>query len=449
MGARGKRVLAFLVFTFGLTSALRDETRFALEADDVKGSSGSSCANFVMTTLTQIDAVKDPGARIGAVLAGQDFLADCCRNTDYDEFLQAAATPMNESYVVKGLPLFDKQTALVIVDMQRDFTEGSFAQPCWSKIGKKFLTQMVDAIEKAQAAGSLIIATKDFHPQDHCSFAGESSCMNKKDANEESALSRYVNEFPSHCSFSPQDGLAILQPATETAFCKHMFEQGIKLPFCHSDFIGSYLESEILKALAKCPADQVEVVYKGFQPKYDSFSAMHHATSGSDIYEQNSTGGFALEEERRAGCHGQWDTNQKCYPTLEQMKNTGLLRNFSSILASRGIKKMVTVGLVYDYCVKETAIFTRENHPEMQVVVLGHLTRPSFDGKPGAPYTGFLCDGRDLGHGFCSEGGGTKAAHEKVLKDYKSNGVAVMRLQNEPLSAEVYGLFGGVFVGSS
>lgn len=39
--------------------------------------------------------------------------------------------------------------------------------------------------------------------------------------------------------------------------------------------------------------------------------------------------------------------------------------------------------------------------------------------------------------------------HEKVLKDYKSNGVAVMRLQNEPLLAEVYGLFGGVFVGSS
>ena len=35
--------------------------RFALEADDVKGSSGSSCANFVMTTLTQIDAVKDRG----------------------------------------------------------------------------------------------------------------------------------------------------------------------------------------------------------------------------------------------------------------------------------------------------------------------------------------------------------------------------------------------------
>ena len=33
----------------------------------------------------------------------------------------------------------------------QDFTEGSFAQPCWSKIGKKFLTQMVDAIEKAQA----------------------------------------------------------------------------------------------------------------------------------------------------------------------------------------------------------------------------------------------------------------------------------------------------------
>ena len=37
---------------------------------------------------------------------------------------------------------------------------------------------------------------------------------------------------------------------------------------------------------------------------------------------------------------------------------------------------------------QETAIFTRENHPEMQVVVLGHLTRPSFDGKPGVPGLG-------------------------------------------------------------
>jgi len=42
----------------------------------------------------------------------------------------------------------------------------------------------------------------------------------------------------------------------------------------------------------------------GFTPLNSSVPA--------DIYEQNSTGGFALEEERRAGCHGQWDTNQKC-----------------------------------------------------------------------------------------------------------------------------------------
>ena len=35
----------------------------------------------------------------------------------------------------------------------QDFTEGSFAQPCWSKIKKKFLMEMVDAIEKAQAIG--------------------------------------------------------------------------------------------------------------------------------------------------------------------------------------------------------------------------------------------------------------------------------------------------------
>ena len=38
---------------------------------------------------------------------------------------------------------------------------------------------------------------------------------------------------------------------------RRRFTSLAQLPFCHSDFIGSYLESEILKALAKCPADQV------------------------------------------------------------------------------------------------------------------------------------------------------------------------------------------------
>ena len=33
-----------------------------------------------------------------------------------------------------------------------DFTEGSFAQPCWSKIGTTFVSNMVGAIEKAQAS---------------------------------------------------------------------------------------------------------------------------------------------------------------------------------------------------------------------------------------------------------------------------------------------------------
>ena len=80
---------------------------------------------------------EDPGARIGAVLGAQDpchvwnesilqhlvascfglwdnslvtrcaqdFLADCCSNTDYDEFLRAV-TPLSEPYIVHGRPGF-------------------------------------------------------------------------------------------------------------------------------------------------------------------------------------------------------------------------------------------------------------------------------------------------------------------------------------------------------
>ncbi|CAK9102970.1 unnamed protein product [Durusdinium trenchii] len=401
-----------------LSWALRDETRFSLElnAEEVEG----PCASFVMSKLKEIAGVEDPGARIGAVLADQAFLEGCCDRTEYDDFIAAEAAP------VDGLPLFTEHTALVIVDMQRDFTEGSFAQPCWAKTGARFLSKMLETIEEAKAAGSLIIATKDFHPFNHCSFAGESSCMNKKDLKEESALSRYVNEFPSHCSFSMKGRYAMPQKASDTPFCQGMEELGVKMPFCRDDFVGADLEPRILQALAKCEAKQVEVVYKGFNPTYDSFSAMHHAAS-SDEHERNNTGAFALEENRSRACHGKWEVNATCYPTVEQLKTTDGLRNFSSILMTRGIKKIVTVGLVYDYCVKETAIFTRENMPEMEVIVLSHLTRPSFDGKPGAPYTAALCDGRDLGNGFCSEGGGTKAAHQKVLADYKSNDVAFVR----------------------
>merc|ERR1719436_447970 len=109
----------------------------------------------------------------------------------------------------------------------------------------------------------------------------------------------------------------------------------------------------------------------------------------------------------------------------------------TKIMKDKNINKIIVVGLVYDWCVKETAIFAREmkdlpgsKKMTIDTTVLADMTRPSFDGKPGAPFTGFACDGdaADREGDFCLEGGGTLRAHAKVLKEYRDIGVKVVRM---------------------
>mmetsp|Transcript_115526 Transcript_115526/g.274598 ORF Transcript_115526/g.274598 Transcript_115526/m.274598 type:complete len:425 (-) Transcript_115526:92-1366(-) len=407
--------------------AIRENQQLLLQPS---ATADTSCASHVKATLANLGEVTDIGQRIGAVLGAQEYLNDCCvEGTEFDTFVQAKA-----SAEVSLDSLFDAQTALVVIDMQKDFTSGSFAQPCWRKIAGRVNSKMVEAIEKAAAAGSMIIASKDFHPSRHCSFGGEEKCSNRKDKNEaETENVRYVNEFPSHCSFTVSGGRAVPQKAAATPFCQSLPEEIRALIFCSDpDFVGTDFEPAIGEALSKVPAAQVEVMFKGFHEHYDSFSAMHHQVSGGGVTEEQAateakfTGSFALPAAEAASCHGKWDTDASCYPSKSQLDDSDGLRSFSSILSAKGIQKMVVVGLVYDYCVKETAIFTKEN-TDLEVTVLANLVRPSFDGKPGAPFTGFLCDGEDLGNGFCSAGGGTTAAHEKVLEDYTANKVLFKR----------------------
>ncbi|CAJ1422500.1 unnamed protein product [Effrenium voratum] len=388
--------------------AIRENQQFLLQPS---ATADTSCASHVKATLANLGEVTDIGQRIGAVLGAQEYLNDCCvEGTEFDTFVQAKA-----SAEVSLDSLFDAQTALVVIDMQKDFTSG--------KIAGRVNSKMVEAIEKAAAAGSMIIASKDFHPSRHCSFGGEEKCSNRKDKNEaETENVRYVNEFPSHCSFTVSGGRAVPQKAAATPFCQSLPEEIRALIFCSDpDFVGTDFEPAIGEALSKVPAAQVEVMFKGFHEHYDSFSAMHHQVrrdchSRTKDNPSRFTGSFALPAAEAASCHGKWDTDASCYPSKSQLDDSDGLRSFSSILSAKGIQKMVVVGLVYDYCVKETAIFTKEN-TDLEVTVLANLVRPSFDGKPGAPFTGFLCDGEDLGNGFCSAGGGTTAAHEKVLED--------------------------------
>src|SRR5512140_715233 len=58
--------------------------------------------------------------------------------------------------------------ALLVVDMQRDFVHGSLPVPGAAAI-VPLLTRCVRAFERR---GLPVLATRDWHPPDHCSFLG-------------------------------------------------------------------------------------------------------------------------------------------------------------------------------------------------------------------------------------------------------------------------------------
>ena len=65
---------------------------------------------------------------------------------------------------------FRKGDALVLVDMQNDFCpDGALAVP----EGDQVVPVLNECIERAQAAGIPVVASRDWHPPDHCSFADQ------------------------------------------------------------------------------------------------------------------------------------------------------------------------------------------------------------------------------------------------------------------------------------
>merc|ERR1719282_249498 len=112
-------------------------------------------------------------------------------------------------------------------------------------------------------------------------------------------------------------------------------------------------------------------------------------------------------------------------------------RPLIQILEERGIEKIVIAGFLFEFSVKETAIFAmqaidapdgwaagfeaKSHDREVSVTILGDFTRPAYDGKPGAPYNAGFCDGEHDGS-YCIEGGGTLSTYEKIKSDLDANG---------------------------
>jgi nicotinamidase/pyrazinamidase len=72
--------------------------------------------------------------------------------------------------VTAALPELDSQDALVMVDIQLDFCSGgALAVPG----GDEVVPVLNKWIEHARRAGAMIVATRDWHPADHKSFAAQ------------------------------------------------------------------------------------------------------------------------------------------------------------------------------------------------------------------------------------------------------------------------------------
>lgn len=410
----------------------------------------SKCAGIQKAVLKDHakELSPDVGTRIGQMLGAQftykeaeEFDTTCCaEGTEYDHFV------LNDVKAISSQDFMNKvdaTTALIIVDVQKDFTTGSFGQPCWGAGGDGFVNKIDKLARNMAGKGATIIASKDFHPADHCSFEGQKPCSNTKGYDDDAFHlgKRYVNEFPSHCTYTLQGGRVVPQEGGETPFCQNPGHK--KLPACSDGFVGSALHPKIhdlMQDLGRANPKQAEIVFKGINKDYDSFSVIPHTVSEGkadfDKKEQEWTGGYAIPLKRKEGCYKDESVDgEKCLPTAMEIKDaSNKMRSMQTIFKENGITNIVALGLVFDFCVKETAIFATQLKLEpksapLSATVLADLARPSFDGKPGVPYVGAVCTAKTAEGDYCTTGSGTTADHQNSLKDYQAAEVEVVRFE--------------------
>ena len=95
----------------------------------------------------------------------------------------------------------DAKTALLVIDIQKDLTLGSFGQPCFDS---SLIFRTATLIKEFSKKGALIIASKVFQPKDHCGFSGNANiCRNLQDhkGHEFTVEQRYQSEVPDHCTY--------------------------------------------------------------------------------------------------------------------------------------------------------------------------------------------------------------------------------------------------------
>eukprot|EP00928_Gymnodinium_smaydae_P091270 TRINITY_DN74977_c0_g1_i1.p1 TRINITY_DN74977_c0_g1~~TRINITY_DN74977_c0_g1_i1.p1 ORF type:complete len:448 (+),score=52.28 TRINITY_DN74977_c0_g1_i1:50-1345(+) len=331
-------------------------------------------------------------ATVEATLTGKRGLLHQCRATQYAQMMKSKPLPnFNQESVT------DK-TALLVIDAQIGFTlTGGFSQTCIAGGYDTSIGNIVNAIKAVKKKGGLVIATKDYHPLDHCSFNDQAPCLNSK----ESAVSyntsdskytgnRYTNDFPPHCVGTISGKVSKEQEANWKSVDSAQFKTHVAVDKPPQS-IETTLHKKIEAAMKGHPRSFI--AYKGFSRDYESFGAfpMQQESEaakllvGAKLWLDNEGNVRAFDDAinpSKADFDSYIKSAQEAASDPLAFKSDKF-KPLEKHLQELNIDKLLVVGFVYDFCVKETAIGATQqgNLPGVETTVLTDCCRPAIDGN--------------------------------------------------------------------
>lgn len=237
---------------------------------------------------------------------------------EYQDLLQQASAEYSGQ-----VPGFRPGDCLLVVDMQNDFVPAADA-PDGGRFGvaegAAAAAVIVDMMKKAADAKALIVATRDYHPKNHCSFNTQTGPGG-------------AGPFPPHC----------VQGTKGSWF----------LPI-----IGQTLDEVIAKG-----AD-ARVVFKGFHKGADSFGGLPY---GEKYFGERNLGhgaNTACSEQLHGCCALDW-TGSFCLECSNIEEDINAPPDVCAVLERKplgdelkkaGVKRLFVTGLALDFCVLDSAL---------------------------------------------------------------------------------------------
>lgn len=273
-------------------------------------------------------------------------------------------------------PLTDKD-ALLVIDMQNDFVSwhadhNTRSSRFASSETLDIIEPICELIDAFYNAGGVVVATKDYHPHDHCSFIG---CTDVNFAPRRNQIFGMSAGFPHHC-VQGSEGANIYSPIRDK-LCNAMKKD-------NADGTTQGLSASEARANSR-----VQISFKGFNEAVDSFGGIEYAPDEDmgrfkDVYKKSPcqmscwTGAVILKSSNMMNwMQGEIaPENVDAPPDIMAMQFGNRPMHIHEFIRNRGCKRVFVCGLVLDCCVIDTCINALKKGFETYMVI--DATRPAF-----------------------------------------------------------------------